>query len=279
MPAQHHHLHADGQVDSRSGSLQTDSVCPVRVHHGVHLHLGADHTGEASAHHPSYWLEARAWTLVPGCGCHLDYGMLHLAALLLLHLRGGLELPQHQSSDKSLQCSLCVHGTLAIGGEPVSVHDVDAGVPVLPASDTHQRLLLAHFSAPQSAQGCYREDTGRASTQRETLQAHQRHASLHRGPVRTLLAAAERVQHHFRLEPRGPYVVPRCCLFRVPPHGDGVDVRQPHHLRLSQQQLPEGAEVAAVSVPVLGGSAELRDLPVVYRQHRHDQRLRSQQWL
>lgn len=117
---------------------------------------------------------------------------------------------------------------------------------------------------------------GHAGAQQEDAGGPEdkRYAAGYRHSLRSVLAAAQRLQHAVRLAPPGAARLPaRRHLLRLPPNGDGLHLHQPGGVRLPQQQLPEGAEVDAAALPVWQpGGRELRELSAVHAGQRgHDE--------
>ncbi|KAJ8400961.1 hypothetical protein AAFF_G00389180, partial [Aldrovandia affinis] len=223
-------------------------------------------TGWKPAVGHSYLAVAVTWMVA--CFISLPFLSFHI-------LTNAVPEPEHPV--QPVHRPLRVHGALALRRQPAGLHHLPAAVPVLPAPGAHPRLLPAHLSAAAPAEG-HGGARARGPEEGQGLPAREHHAGLHRGRLRRLLAAAHRVQRGVRLEPRGHLHLPaQRHLLRLPPHRHGVHLRQPHHLRLPQQQLPEGAEGHAAPLPLLGGARELRELPALHRQQRGHQGVVAEQ--
>ncbi|XP_034053853.1 uncharacterized protein LOC117533924 isoform X2 [Gymnodraco acuticeps] len=250
------------------GEALCDSLRAVCLGDGLCVLAGSDRSGAPPADPPSHRLVPCSRTLLPGCGLHLAAGWRHLHPLPLLQHPHQRPLPEHQPACQPLQGPCDLHGALALRPAPAPLHHLSADLPVRPAAAAGAALLPEDLPPPEETQG----HVGSQPQDSERSQ-DQRHAALHRGSLRSVLAAAHRLQHSVRLAPPGAARLPaQRRVLRLPPHRHGLHLHQPRGVRLPQQQLPEGAEGDAAALPVWRRTGrDLRELPSFHGGQRgHD---------
>lgn len=193
MPPSHHHLHTDGPVDPRRHNVQAHALHPVHFSYCLHLLPRPHCLGALPAHRPPDWMETTGEPVPRGSGRHLDRGLPDICAFPKVQCTY-LAFPEPEPPHPR-QRPPHLHGTVAVHSKAPRIHHLPACLPVPASSHPHLGLLPAHLPASEKEEGHGGARQECDSEEEQGLHKDQRHADLHCGGLRSLLASTQHLQH------------------------------------------------------------------------------------